>query len=46
MRLVLRIYMSPLEEEAIREDALDTFDSLMQQYGGLANKILSQWDDR
>ena len=46
MRLVLRIYMSPLEDEAVREEALDTFDLLMEQYGGIATKILSQWDRR
>jgi hypothetical protein len=46
MRLVLRIYMSSLIDEATREEALDTFDSLMEQYGGIATKVLSEWDSR
>ena len=46
MRLVLRIFMSPLEDEVIKEEALDTFDLLMEQYGGKATKILSEWDRR
>ncbi|MBE2222901.1 MAG: ATP-binding protein [Anaerolineae bacterium] len=46
MRLILRIYTSPLVDDAIKNEALDTFDLLMRQYAGTANKILSEWDRR
>jgi hypothetical protein len=46
MRLILRIYTSPIVDDATKDEALDTFDLLMQQYAGTANKILSEWDRR
>ncbi|MEZ4593906.1 MAG: ATP-binding protein [Chloroflexota bacterium] len=46
MRLVLRIYTSPLVDDATKDEAMDTFDLLMQKYGGTANQILSEWDRR
>lgn len=46
MRLILRIYTSPTVAYVTKDEALDTFDLLMQRYAGTANKILSEWDRR
>ncbi len=46
MRLVLQIYTSPTVNDATKDEAMDTFDLLMQQYAGTANNILSEWDRR
>ncbi|MGB5050439.1 MAG: hypothetical protein WBO46_15955 [Caldilineaceae bacterium] len=46
LRLVLRIYMSPAVKDATKQEALDTFDLLMQQSAGIANKVLMEWDSR
>ena len=44
IRLVLKIYMDPLSDETLRENAMDVFDILMERYSGYTLKILSEWD--
>lgn len=46
MRLILQIHTSPIVNEETMEKAIETFDLMMRQYTGTANKILSEWDRR
>ena len=46
IRLVLRIYTDPTAQEDLCEEAMDTFDMLMERYSGYAQKVLSEWDQR
>lgn len=46
MRLTLRIYNSPLVSDQTKREALDTFDTLMENYSGKANALLEEWDRR
>lgn len=46
IRIVLRIYTDPTADSLVRSRAMDVFDQLMERYGGEAQLILSEWDDR
>ncbi len=46
IRLVLGIYNDPIADKAMREQAMDLFDRLMEHYAGDAQKVLGEWDRR
>lgn len=46
MRLVLRIYTSPVVNTQTKLLALDMFDELMAKFSAKANQLLDEWDRR
>ncbi len=46
VRLVLRIYTDPTADDALREQAMNVFDKLMERYIGQAQQVLEEWDRR
>lgn len=46
IRLVLRVYTDPTVDKAIRENAMDLFDHLMEKSSWAAQKVLAEWDRR
>lgn len=46
IRLILRIYSDPSLTQNTQEAALDTFDSLMQNFPGDTIRVLNEWDRR
>lgn len=46
IRLVLRIYTSPMVNTSLKKRAMDVFDLLMEKHSGEAQKVLTEWDRR
>lgn len=46
IRFVLGVDNDPTLDSTIKRRAMDVFDSLMRQYGDLAESMLSEWDRR
>ncbi len=44
MRLTLRIHDASQRNSETRERSLDTFDMLMEQFAGTANKVIAEWE--
>ena len=44
VRLVLRVYIDPTADAALRERAMDAFDGLMERYAHEARRALEEWD--
>lgn len=44
IRLVLRIYTDPSVDDVLRERAMDTFDKLIEKFGGNVQTVLHEWD--
>lgn len=44
MRLTLRIHDAAHRQSTERQQSLDAFDMLMEQYAGTANKVIAEWE--
>ncbi|HEU4964386.1 MAG TPA: hypothetical protein VFV52_11135, partial [Bacilli bacterium] len=46
IRAVMKIYTDPFSHEALQQQAMDTFDRLMDLYSMQAQIVLAEWDRR